>query len=773
MNRAMSINRFPPSLKSSIIAPMYWADTIAKEIKKRGLTLEWVDDMKTPSGRIHVGSLRGVIVHDLVYKALKDTDVKTKYTYVFEDQDPMDDLPVYLQREKYEKYLGLPLFKVPSPEPGYAHYGEFFALEFKQVFNAIGCQPEIIWTSHLYKSGRMNTDIKLCLDNAADIRKIYEELYKKPMPKDWYPFQVYCENCGKVVTTRVFAWDGVKVSYRCVKNAVDWTKGCGYEGKVTPFSNEQGMTGKLPWKIEWPVKWKVIGVTVEGAGKDHMSAGGSHDFAKLVCERIIDYPVPYPLPYEFFLVGGKKMSSSKGRGTAAIDMLEILPPEILRFLMVKTKLNQAINFDPSGDTIPKLFDEYQKAAEAYLEKTDTDLAREFELSQIDGVHKPPTIRFSALTQWIQMPNMESKIKDEGLEEWAKFARTWVDRYAPESEKFVVQKNTPSEANNLTSNQKYYLQLIADELEKTRSPEELQLRMYEISQERNLSSKEAFAAIYTALLGKNHGPKAAWLLLSLDKQFVKERFTKISSNKTSQENPRNITKLNRPELFHIDKQVSGNYPTISVGLAIIKNINVRKSNDTLEKEKETLLKNFEELTTEQLGAYPEIQSYRKLYKQMGVDWHSRRPSPEALLRRVALKKGLYTVNTCVDAYNLVVMKERVSVGAFDLDKLQFPTLMRFPKPGEEILLLGDSEPTAYKETELAYFDQQGGYNIDFNYRDAQRTAVTEQTKNVYINVDGIYDITPDKVQQVLEETCEIIMKYCGGKLELFGVQLAKE
>src|SRR5579871_1301227 len=158
---------------------MFWADSIANELKKRKLPLEWVDDMKTPSGRIHVGALRGVVVHDLVYKALQQAGVNAKYTYVFENHDPMDDIPSYLPQEKYEQYLGLPLFKVPSPEEGYKDYAEFYALEFKKVFNAIGCDPEIIWTKDLYMSGRMNPQIQEVLDQAAEIRKIYEEMYKK------------------------------------------------------------------------------------------------------------------------------------------------------------------------------------------------------------------------------------------------------------------------------------------------------------------------------------------------------------------------------------------------------------------------------------------------------------------------------------------------------------------------------------------------------------------------------------------------------------------
>src|SRR5579872_7553835 len=97
---------------------MFWADQVSKELLERKLKLEWVDDMKTPSGKIHVGALRGVVVHDLVYKALKDNNVNAKYTYIFDDQDPMDDLPTYLP-EEFRQYLGQPLFTVKSPDPSY------------------------------------------------------------------------------------------------------------------------------------------------------------------------------------------------------------------------------------------------------------------------------------------------------------------------------------------------------------------------------------------------------------------------------------------------------------------------------------------------------------------------------------------------------------------------------------------------------------------------------------------------------------------------------
>lgn len=507
---------------------MFWADTVAQQLKERNLPLEWVDDMKTPSGRVHVGSLLGVVFHGLVYQALKDIGVNAKFTYVFENHDPMDDIPGYLPREKFEQYLGMPLYKIPSPEEGFDNFAQYYALEFQKAFNEIGFHPEIIWTKDLYTSGKMNFGIKTALDNAAEIRKIYEEMYKKPMMDDWFPFQVYCESCGKVSTTKVYAWDGEMVSYRCLVDATAWTKGCGNEGKTSPYSDASGMKGKMPWKVEWPAKWQAIGVTVEGAGKDHMSSGGSHDIAEQFCKRVFNYPVPYPVGYEFLLIGGKKMSSSKGRGFAAADMTGILPPELVRFLIVKKDINQQTNFDPEGDTIPRLFDEYQEYARHYIEKKADDEARIFALSQIDGVELPPLdIRFTTLAQWVQMPNMQLKITELGLEKWAKYAKIWIEKYAPESEKFTIQSEMPETVSTLSIQQKQYLGIVSRELDNQWSAEDFQMRIYELSKELELPAKQAFAALYTVLTGKDHGPRAAWLLLSLDKAFLQKRLTDAS------------------------------------------------------------------------------------------------------------------------------------------------------------------------------------------------------------------------------------------------------
>ncbi len=776
---------------------MFWSDRIAKEIIDSGTHKSptdgsyWVDDMFTPSGFAHIGSLRGPIVHDLVYRSLFHVGAKSTFTYIFNDFDPVDGLPPDLMRMADE--LGKPLRLAKSPEPGFSSFAEYFTKDFQKVLVDLGVRADFRSSWDMYHAGIFDDVIRTALDNATKIQDIYQKVSgSKKREKGWLPLQVICENekCGKLGTTRVHDWDGETVAYTCEPDMVKWAKGCGYTGRTSPFADKNNPPahhpGKLPWKVDWPAHWKVLGVTIEGAGKDHSTAGGSRDIAKELCRDVFHIENPYNLPYEFFLIGGKKMSSSKGLGLKGRDLTSLLPPEVGRFLFTRTDYRQAIEFDPMRTmAIPDLFDEYDRCWQAYNTDGDENLVRAFELSQIGKLPKKnPALflpRFRDVANYMQLPNVKlyekfSEIKkgllteeeNELFNQRVQFASIWLGRFAPLDMRMQMTESLPDEAKSLSIKQRELLRAVVTILRKKEilSPDELLSELFAIVRSLEIHATEAFQAIYLSCIGKTHGPRAAWFLLQYPKDQVITRLTEAAEYK--EDEIKFERTIEKPDFFVIDSSLKKVIPSISVGIALIKGARIQKTDKKLEEEKNAFLTTLTGLTTERLGTYPELISYRKLYKVMGIDWHSRRPSPEALLRRVVLGKGLYTVNTCVDAYNLVVMKHHVSVGAFDADNIQFPTVLRYAGEGDEILLLGDSEPTKYTSKEIAYYDQAGGYNIDFNYRDAQRTMVTEDTKNIWINVDGVYDITPEEVQKSLRESVEIIMKYCGGTLEFEGV-----
>lgn len=765
---------------------MFWADRIAKEIIASGSHKPfWVDDMFTPSGFAHIGSLRGPIVHDLVYRALADAGEKVTFTYIFNDFDPVDGLPPDLTKMADE--LGKPLRLAKSPEEGYESFAHYFTSDFQKVLRNLGVRAEFRSSWDMYHEGIFDGVIREALDHATLIQDIYQKVSgSKKREKGWLPLQVICEKCGKLGTTRVHDWDGETVAYTCEPAMVKWAQGCGYTGRVSPFSDKNNAAhhpGKLPWKVDWPAHWKVLGVTIEGAGKDHSSAGGSRDIAKELCKEVFHIENPYNLPYEFFLIGGKKMSSSKGLGLKGRDLTSLLPPEVGRFLFTRTDYRQAIEFDPMGTmAIPDLFDEYDRCWQAYNSASDEQLARAFELSQVGELpSKKPDLfipRFRDIANFLQLPNVNVKEKFEDLKgaqltqheediltRRSSYAQAWIDSYAPDEYRYRIS-DKPFSSLSLTSEQWSFLNDLVPIWQKVTDPERLQSEIFILAKAKNLDLKKAFKALYIAVLDKEHGPRAGWLLKKFPVSEVVSRLTLNTQNATPEQEDVQYTE--KPEFFVIDSTLKKAVPSISVGIALIRGVRIVKTDPKLEEEKNGFLNSLAGLTTEILSTYPELLSYRRLYKEMGIDWHSRRPSPEALLRRVALGKGLYTVNTCVDAYNLVVMKHRISVGAFDASQVKFPTVLRYAGAGDEILLLGDDTPTKYTAREIAYYDQEGGYNIDFNYRDAQRTMVREETNDIWINVDGVYEITPKQVEISLRESVEMIMKYCGGTLAFEGV-----
>lgn len=490
---------------------MFWADKLLENTKGKQI----INDSFTPSGIVHMGSLKGPVIHDTLAKILREKGSEVEFRYGFDDMDPIDGLPANLV-ESHSKYLGEPLFKAPGFKERES-FGDYYRKMMVNLLLQLNIKPDVLYrTSALYKEGFFNESIKIVLDNVDKVKKVYEEMYKKKLADNWYPFQVICPNCGKLGTTKVVGWNGKEVEFECSPNLVTWAKGCGTKGKVSPYDGN----GKLVWKVEWAAKWFAFGVTIEGAGKDHASAGGSYDIAMELVEKVFGAKKPLKLGYEFFLSGGKKMSSSKGLGLTGEELLEVVGPQRARFLMIKTEPNVAVEFSPKGSlAIPALFDQYQ----LFFQSRDEDQQKIIHFSQTEKSEKVPDVRFSTIAQLVQMPNED--IAEFG--EWAKYAKVWVEKYAPESEKFTVQKELPKEVQNLTKEQKELLGKISQELESAKDAEEFQTRIYELGKELGLNGKETFQAIYNSLLGRDSGPKAAWLILSLDKDFVQKRLEKVS------------------------------------------------------------------------------------------------------------------------------------------------------------------------------------------------------------------------------------------------------
>ncbi len=787
----------------------HWVDEVISQVlewqKKNELKQLHVDDMKTPSGRVHTGALRGVLIHDLIYKALKKKGSDVIYTYVFNDMDPMDGLPSYLDPKEYQQHMGKPMFQIPAPKLDKSgidfsrvndkekqkylqakSFGEFYALDYIQAFSKLGATPKIVWSHQLYQSGQMDDIIRQALNSVDQLKQIYKKVADYELPDKWYPFQVICPKCGKVGTTLVTDWDGEKVKFECQENKVTWAKGCGYKGEISPF----GGNGKFLWKVDWPGHWKAIGVNVEGAGKDHSSAGGSRDMANAICKNIFNITVPFDIPYEWILIRGAKMSSSKGVGTSARKFVKLFPNEIGRFLFTSSHYNKVIDFDPTTMSIPDLYDLYDHGARIYWKQEEGDLrlARSFELAQLNEVPDQYFLpRFRDIAIWMQHPelNLVDKfeevkgefLNDLELEELKKrkdYATIWVENHAPVEFQLTPTSEVPEKALDLTNEQLDFLKDVIDQVESRDDWEsdELQQTLYDLAKQ-SIGPRAGFQTIYKAFIGKSHGPRAAWLLLDIGKEILNSRVQEIKQLKLKKDNKEYIfDTIKDTNIFYIDQSIKKKYPSVVIGIAVIRGIKVAKNDPQLDSEINNFIMKNSDLTNQMIDSSIEITSYRRLYREMGLNWFNRMSSPAALLRRVVSKNDMVRLNTCVDAYNLIVMKNRVSAGAFDLDKLSGVPRVKLAEGGEKIDIIGKAETVIINQGEICYFDNNGPYNLDYNYRDAIRTQIDFDTKNVLLNVDGIYQIGREKVEQSLKELINKIQEYCGGKLDYAGIIEAK-
>src|ERR687887_644336 len=288
-----------------------WADELAARVRDHGAQV--VNDSKTPSGTVHVGSLRGPVLVDVIARALRGNGIETTYLYGIDDMDPMD-AQALLTPDAVEDAMGKPLAHIPDQEgDGHASYARHHAQIFIDTFAGLGVLPDrYYWMSEIYPTGALDPYIRTALDRVDLVRDIYRRIANVQHPSTWHPISVICENCGRVGTTIVTEWNGEQVHYECRKDLVTWARGCGREGWVSPF----GGRAKLPWNLEWAAQWSLFGVTIEPCGKDLSTA-------------------------------------------------DVVPAEQLRFLFVRPRPNQAIEFDPEGtDAIPRLVDEFDRLAAA-------------------------------------------------------------------------------------------------------------------------------------------------------------------------------------------------------------------------------------------------------------------------------------------------------------------------------------------------------------------------------------------------------------------------
>lgn len=522
---------------------MHWADHTAMRLSEQ-YNSQVIASGITPSGEFHIGHLREILTAEMIHRACLDAGIESEYIFIVDSMDPLRRVYSFLS-DDYQKYIGCPLVNIPAPnhdgtpsEDG-RNYANHFLEPFLESLKEIGVYPRVVMNHKIYEDGEFAKKIDLAIRNKDEIHRIIEEISGRELPENWFPYNPIGSD-GSM--------DGVTVTgYE--NPYVFWTDKHGINGK----SDIRKADGKMPWRVDWAARWGIHGITCEPAGKDHGASGGSFDTGIPICKLLGSEP-PGKMVYEWIqLKGSGPMSSSSGNIIGPIEALSLVPPEILRYIIARTKVKKHIDFD-TGPSLFETADEYERlvsnppSGENLSKKKnvarDTILGS-LRLSQVNRGEDPSKsiagVSFRHLAMLAQIKSKDKDIWDslnkskhidgepnESLVGRLSRMRNWINGvHFPEDARIRIQEKISNENNEkLTIKQKEFLSGISSRLESCEwSENKINEVIRETSNEIEINRRDGYVALYLMILGVDYGPRIASIIIELGRDTTIEIFSK--------------------------------------------------------------------------------------------------------------------------------------------------------------------------------------------------------------------------------------------------------
>ncbi|MFF6997943.1 lysine--tRNA ligase [Streptomyces sp. NPDC008313] len=343
----------------------------------------------SPSGPIHLGNLREVMTPHLVADEIRRRGHTVRHLLSWDDYDRYRKVPAGVPGvdESWAEHIGKPLTSVPAPVGSpYATWAEHFKAAMIAALAELGVEYDGISQTEQYTSGVYREQILFAMRHRGDIDAVLDQYRTKKAPAKkqqqkqqkpldaaeveaaggsgaadeddgsgsgagYFPYKPYCGRCEKDLTTvGSYDDDTTELAYVC--------SACGFAETVRLSEFNRG---KLVWKVDWPMRWAYEGVIFEPSGVDHSSPGSSFQVGGQIV-GIFGGEQPIGPMYAFVGISGMaKMSSSKGGVPTPSDALQIMEPQLLRWLYARRRPNQSfkIAFDQE---IQRLYDEWDKLA---------------------------------------------------------------------------------------------------------------------------------------------------------------------------------------------------------------------------------------------------------------------------------------------------------------------------------------------------------------------------------------------------------------------------
>ena len=231
-----------------------------------------------------------------------------------------------------------------------------------------------------------------------------------------------------------------------------------------------------------------------------------------------DYHIPFK--YGFILFQGKKYSKSKGIGMGVSDLVKLIPPEIIKFILLKPDLEENVNIDPTAESMLRSMENFQRAAEfagkdhESLNRHERKMAIAFELSTDKLKWKVPfldvLLYYQIYHDWEKVMKLTGDVP--GITYLMPYIQEWIGRdFMPDDYRFKYQPKDPSE-NVLT-----FVKTLEDGMDALA----VHNAVFDWAKEKGVEPKALFAELYQTFLGKERGPRFGKLMVALGVGRVKK------------------------------------------------------------------------------------------------------------------------------------------------------------------------------------------------------------------------------------------------------------
>jgi DNA/RNA-binding domain of Phe-tRNA-synthetase-like protein len=193
--------------------------------------------------------------------------------------------------------------------------------------------------------------------------------------------------------------------------------------------------------------------------------------------------------------------------------------------------------------------------------------------------------------------------------------------------------------------------------------------------------------------------------------------------------------------------------VQLGVIEIQGVQVRESTEELKKLFTGLADEMASRYRDvQPGDIPKVKAVRALFHKTGLDPTRYRPSSESLLRRAVKGKGLFFINSAVDAVNYSSLKSQLPMGLYDAGRIRPPVQFRVAEEGETYQGIGRDMLHLARFPVLADSDGPFGSPVS----DSMRSRVTEQTAELLW-----VTFAPPEITMELDEFAGTLIRFNGG------------